>query len=97
MTKPGAGLPPGHPSTAPADIELANSGKVLEVIDSDMYTYLRVTSEKGPIWLAAYKTTVAKGATVKYSSGVAMSKFYSKALNRTFDLIVFVDRLELAK
>ncbi len=97
MTTPGVALPPGHHQPIPADIELSNSGKVLDVLDSDMYTYVQVTSEKGPLWLAAYKTTIRKGATVKYSSGVAMSKFYSKALNRTFDLIVFVDRLEEVK
>ncbi len=96
-TTPGAALPPGHPQPIPADVELSNSGKVLDVLDSDMYTYVQVNSEKGPVWLAAYKTTIRKGATVKYSSGVAMSKFYSKALNRTFDLIVFVDRLEEVK
>jgi hypothetical protein len=95
--KPGVALPPSHPADFPADTQLANSGKVLEVLDSDMYTYLQVTTEKGPLWLAAYKIAVTKGATVKYSSGVLMSKFYSKSLNRTFDLIVFVDRLELAK
>lgn len=97
LTQPGAALPSGHPEAMPADIQLANSGKVLEVLDSDMYTYLKVTTEKGPLWLAAYKIAVTKGATVKYSSGVVMSKFYSKSLNRTFDLIVFVDRLELVK
>lgn len=97
LTKPGAALPPGHPETSPGDIQLANSGKVLDVVDSDTYTYLQVTSEKGPLWLAAYKTAVSKGATVRYSNGIVMSRFYSKSLNRTFDLIVFVDRLEVAK
>jgi hypothetical protein len=87
----------GHPEYLPADIQLANSGTVLKVVNSDNYTYLQVTSEKGPLWLAASRIAVAKGATVKYSNGVVMSKFYSKALNRTFDLIVFVDRLELSK
>jgi hypothetical protein len=94
---PGAGLPSGHPDAIPADTRLINSGKVLEVIDTDMYTYVQVTHEQGPLWLAAYKTNITKGATVKYSGGVAMTKFQSKALNRTFDLIVFVDTLEQVK
>ncbi len=97
LTTPGAALPPGHPAPVPAEIQLSNNGKVLDVLDSDMYTYLQVTSEKGPLWLAAYKTSVAKGAIVRYSNGIMMSKFYSKALKRTFDLIVFVDRLEVVK
>jgi hypothetical protein len=33
----------------------------------------------------------------KAGNGVAMSRFYSKALNRTFDVIVFVDSIERVK
>ena len=88
-----AKLEPIQPATP--DSKKAKSGKVVEVIDSPMYTYLKVTSDTGTLWLAAYKTDITKGATVKYSNGVAMHKFYSKALNRTFDMIVFVDSLEL--
>jgi hypothetical protein len=97
LTKFGGTLPPGHPKVTSADIPLVNSGKVLDVLSADKYTYLQVTTEKGPLWIAVYKTEVAKGATVQYSNGVVMSRFYSKSLNRTFDLIVFVDRLELVK
>jgi hypothetical protein len=97
LTKPGVALPPGHPKALSTDIPMTNNGKVLEVLDSDMYTFLKVTSEKGPVWLAAYRTAVSKGADVKYSDGIAMTRFYSKSLSRTFDLIIFVDRLELAK
>lgn len=93
----GTGMPPGHSREIPADTQLVNKGTVLEVIDTDTYTYLQVTTEKGPLWLAVYKTKVAKGATVKYSNGVAMSGFYSKSLNRNFDVIVFVDTIEQMK
>lgn len=96
-TQAGGGLPSGHPDSIPADTRLINSGKVLDVLDTDMYTYVQVTHEQGPVWLAAYKTNITKGATVRYSGGIAMIKFQSKALNRTFDLIVFVDTLEQAK
>lgn len=97
--KPAVALPPGHvPITAaPAAVQLTRKGKVLEVIDSPMYTYLQVTGDKDPVWLAAYKTGIAKGAIVNYSDGVALSNFHSKSLNRTFDTIVFVDRVELEK
>lgn len=97
LTATGTGMPPGHSREIPADIQLVNNGTVLEVIDTDTYTYLQVTTEKGPLWLAVYKTKVAKGATVKYSNGVAMSGFYSKSLNRNFDVIVFVDTIEQVK
>ena len=97
LTATGTGMPLGHSREIPADIQLVNNGTVLEVIDTDTYTYLQVTTEKGPLWLAVYKTKVAKGATVKYSNGVAMSGFYSKSLNRNFDVIVFVDTIEQVK
>lgn len=97
LTKTVDSLPLGHSKVIPADTQLVNSGKVLEVLDTDMYTYLQVTTEKGPLWLAAYKTEVSKGATVKYSNGVAMSNFHSNALDRSFDVIVFVDSLEQVK
>lgn len=93
--KPAVALPAGHVPIAasPADIQLTRKGKVLEVIDSPMYTYLQVSGDKDPVWLAAYKIDVSKGAVVRYSDGVAMSNFHSKFLNRTFDTIVFVDRV----
>jgi hypothetical protein len=93
--KPETVLQSIHPVAIAADAKHANVGKVVEVIDSPMYTFLKVTGEKGPLWLASYKTDITKGATVKYTGGVAMPNFYSKALNRTFDVIVFVDSLEL--
>jgi hypothetical protein len=92
--KPGASVPPGHSGDIPADNNLINNSKVLDVLETDMYTYLQVTSEKGPQWIAVYKTPVEKGATVRFSNGVMMTKFFSKALNRTFDTIIFVDSLE---
>lgn len=93
--KPAVALPAGHVPIAasPADIQLTRKGKVLEVIDSPMYTYLQVSGDKEPVWLASYKIDVSKGAVVRYSDGVAMSNFHSKSLNRTFDTIVFVDRV----
>lgn len=97
--KPAAALPDGHVSivAAPAAVQLTRKGKVLEVIDSPMYTYLQVTGDKDPVWLAAYKTDIAKGTIVNYSDGVALRNFHSKSLNRTFDTIIFVDRVETEK
>jgi hypothetical protein len=97
LTKTADSLLLGHSKAIPADTQLVNIGAVLEVLKSDTYTYLQVTTEKGPLWLATYKTEVSKGATVRYSNGVAMSNFFSNVLNRSFDVIVFVDSLEQVK
>lgn len=93
--EPRAALPAGHVpvATAPADIPLTRKGKVLDTLDSPTYTYLQVTGDKAPVWLAAYKVNIAKGAIVNYSDGAVMNNFHSKSLNRTFDMIVFVDRI----
>ena len=77
--------------------EYANSGKVLDVIDTSMYTYMQVSSDKGQIWLAASKTKVAKGQSISYPSGATMTNFTSKSLNRTFDSIIFLDKVEILK
>lgn len=93
--EPSVVLPVGHVpiAAAPASIPLTRKGKVLEVLDSPAYTYLQVTGDKAPVWLAAYKINITKGTIVNYSDGAAMSNFHSKSLNRTFDTIVFVDRV----
>ncbi len=77
--------------------EFANKGKVLETMDASIYTYMQVTSDKGPVWIAASKTTVPKGATISYPNGAVMTNFTSKSLNRTFDKIIFVDKVSVIK
>ena len=74
-----------------------NQGKVVEVIDTSMYTYMQVASSSGSIWLAASKTNVAKGANIGYPNGAVMKNFYSKSLNKTFDTIIFLDKIEILK
>ena len=90
--------PAAAAAAAPAAVtQLPNNGKVLEVIDTSMYTYLQVTADKSPVWLAASKFKVAKGDNVGYSNGTVMSNFHSKSLNRTFDSIIFVDKASVVK
>jgi len=88
--------------TAPAQKPAAaskypNQGKVLEAMDASIYTYIQVTTDKGPVWLAASKTKVAKGDTIGYPNGAEMKNFFSPSLNRTFDSIIFLDKIEVIK
>ena len=64
-------------------------GVVLEVKDTDSYTYLRLKTADGETWAAVGKATVAKGAQVTIENPQVMTNFPSKSLNRTFDKIVF--------
>ena len=89
---------PNAPARQPAaPSQFTNQGKVLDVIDASIYTYIQVTSDKSPVWLAASKTKVAKGDTIRYPNGAPMANFYSKSLNRTFDTIIFLDKVEVVK
>jgi hypothetical protein len=84
-------------SNAFAASQYPNKGKVLEVMDASIYTYMQVSSDKGPVWLAASKTSVAKGDTISYPDGNVMTNFTSKTLNRTFDKIIFLDKVKVEK
>jgi hypothetical protein len=84
-------------SNAFAANQYPNSGKVLDVMDASIYTYIQVSSDKGPLWLAASKTPVAKGDTISYPNGNEMTNFTSKTLNRTFDKIIFLDKIKVEK
>ncbi len=74
-----------------------NEGKVLDVIDTSMYTYLQVSSNNGAVWIAASKVSVPKGATIGYGRGAVMKNFYSKTLNKSFETIIFLDKVEIIK
>ena len=58
---------------------------------------MQVSGANGPVWIAASKTKVAKGNTISYPNGAVMTNFNSKSLNRTFDKIIFVDRIKVEK
>jgi len=74
-----------------------NQGKVLEAMDASIYTYMQVTTSKDPIWIAASRVKVAKGDTISYPNGAVMKNFFSPSLNRTFDTILFLDKVEVMK
>jgi len=72
--------PPGGPTVA---------GEVLETKDVESYTYLRLKTAQGETWAAVPTTSVKKGAKVSIENPMVMNNFQSKALNKTFDKVVF--------
>ena len=95
-----AAMAAAAPASAPSS-RYPNTGKVMEAMDvMDMYTYIQVsgkTDKDKPVWLAASKVKLAKGDTIRYGGGPVMPNYYSKTLNKTFDAIIFVDKVELVK
>ncbi len=87
---------PGHPSPAidaqqlPA---LTQTGKVVSTIDAKEYTYIEVAQDKKTFWLAAPAIKLKKDTVIRFEDGAVMNNFHSKVLNRTFDSVMFVNRV----
>lgn len=101
-------LPAGHPSvrdafeaagtqTGTVSAPLPNQGKVISTMQSMGYTYIEVEQDGKNLWLAVPKVELEDGSQIRYGHGLLMSKFYSKGLNREFDEIYMLDRIELVK
>lgn len=78
-------------SASPAGIL---SGTVLETMNSGGYTYVQVDLGTEKLWAAGPETSLKVGDTVHFSSGMPMHDFHSKTLDRTFDVVYFVDSLQ---
>jgi frataxin-like iron-binding protein CyaY len=70
------------------------TGSVLEVVDVDKYTYIKIkNSNNKEVWVAGPKESVKVGDKVSIKPGMLMKDFVSKTLNRTFSEIYFVGSL----
>jgi hypothetical protein len=77
-------------NTAPVpSASAAVKGEVVEVMNVDSYTYLRLKTADGEVWAAVMKAKVNKGATVAIENAIIMNNFESKVLKRTFPTILF--------
>lgn len=84
------GVSVGWAAENPASPQLVTiKGKVLEVKDVESYTYLRLKTKDGETWAAVNRTPVKKDAEVTIENAMVMTNFQSKALQKTFDRIVF--------
>ncbi len=82
-------------ASAAARARLPNAGRVLEVVQTAAYSYIAVERSDGTrIWLAAPRMTVEAGDRLRFSRGLEMTRFHSRALDRDFDAILFVERAE---
>lgn len=79
----------GENTAAPPPETTTVKGKVLEVIDVESYTYLRLNTQGGDTWAAVSKASVKKGATVSIENVTVMNNFESKTLKKTFPTILF--------
>ena len=82
------GLAVAAPPPAPAP-GASVSGKVLEVLEVEGFTYLRLKTRDGELWAAVSRAPVKAGAEVTINDTNLMTNFESRKLNRKFDRIVF--------
>jgi len=99
-------LPAGHPpvnnddQAMPVDeskIAQTQKATVVSIIDIPQFTYLEVTQDNQTRWLAASTIAAKKGDVIQFDNGATMADFNSKALNRTFPSITFVNRASIVK
>ena len=65
------------------------SGSVLEQLPASPYVYLKLKTATGDVWVAVPEAKIAVGTPVTVYGALAMGKFESKTLNRTFDEVYF--------
>ncbi len=63
-----------------------------EVIQTSTYTYLKVTENNKEKWVAVNRQEVEVGEQYYYESALEMKDFESKALDRVFESIYFVEK-----
>ena len=73
------------------------NGTVLSSTDTENYTYIELTENGKTRWIATPTVSVKKGDIVRFSDGSVMANFFSKPMNRAFESLVFVDKVQVAK
>lgn len=71
-----------------------HKGVVLEVIPGGGYSYVNVEENGEKFWIAGPPVEVKVGQEVSFSEQVWMPNFTSRALNRTFEKILFVSGID---
>ena len=68
------------------------SGTVAEIVTDDVeFDFLRIRSKKSEQWVAAPKKDFNEGDTVKCKEGFVMENYHIKALDRSFEQIIFTN------
>jgi hypothetical protein len=74
--------------------DLPNEGVVREIVNTEVYSYIRVAGEDGDRWIASSRLDCPVDRRIRYSRGTEMTGFHSRALGRDFASILFVEGAE---
>jgi hypothetical protein len=86
------------PEHAPPPSRIASAsltGTVIETVNAAGYTYVHFDTGKEKVWAAAPEFVVEVGETVAISGPMPMRDHYSRTLDRSFELVYFVGRVEV--
>jgi hypothetical protein len=75
------------------DDSSSNKFDVIEVVQANQYTYIQVLEGSEIKWMAVTRQEISKGETYFYDSALPMNNFHSKELDRTFEVIYFVNTI----
>jgi len=68
----------------------SNQGRIVSHVSVPGYSYLEVENGGERIWIAGNPVEFQEGQIVAWGRAAMMRDFHSKALDRTFDVILFV-------
>jgi hypothetical protein len=77
------------PATAAPDRLERIEGRVMEVVDSPPYAFLRLKTEAGPVWTAVPIGHAGLGSDVVVTGGVAVRNHQLPAQNRRLEVVYF--------
>lgn len=64
-------------------------GTIVERLDAEPYSYLKLKTDAGEVWAAVPKSDKGVGAEVVVGGAMPMNDFESKTLKRKFELVYF--------
>jgi hypothetical protein len=67
--------------------------EVSEVLQTNGYSYLKVSENSEERWVATARQEIAEGDVYYYDEALQMTNFHSKELDRTFEVIYFVNKI----
>lgn len=73
-----------------ADPDAQHEVVVLEALNTDRYTYLKVSESGSDFWIAVPRKEVKIGATYYYKGGLLKRQFHSQEFDRVFETLYLV-------
>ncbi len=79
-----------------AEAEMKMEATVLSMLNSEGYSYIEVQLIDGVAWFAVPNANLklVKGDRIRFGNGLLMPNFYSKQLQRSFKILLFMEKVE---